>query len=155
MGVYFSKFMFWLENIFFIPAFFAFELCLLPFVYLMNFYTILWATSGTFMPLFYTLGWLLMGPFLSFFIVVRDVYYFFNLLTYHDGCKDYDRKAKGPEEDGEDEAEKARTQKLEIDTINELRIAVIEAYLNEKKIILQNQLYADSKKNDAPDDKDK
>lgn len=118
MGVYFSKFMFWLENIVFIPAYFAFELCLLPFVYLMNFYTIIWATNGTFMPLFYFLGWLIIGPFFSFFIVVRDVYYFFNLLTYHDGCKSYERSTKGPIEEGEDEAELAKQQKMEIECVN-------------------------------------
>ena len=41
---YFQLLMFWLENIILIPVFFAYELLLVPFAYLLNFVTIIKST---------------------------------------------------------------------------------------------------------------
>ena len=82
----FSKFMFWLENIFWILVFLSYSLLLVPFVYLSNFYNIIWATSGPFKPLFYVLFWLVIGIPLSLFIVLRDVWLFIKLLAILEGC---------------------------------------------------------------------
>ena len=87
-NVLFSKLMFWLENIFWIFVFLAYSLLLVPFVYLSNFYNILWATSGPFLPIFYSLFWLVGGLFFCLFIVLRDVWLFMTLLSVLEGCRE-------------------------------------------------------------------
>ena len=94
MGDLFSKFMFWLDNIFWILVFLSYSLLLVPFVYLCNFYNILWATSGPFKPMFYMLFWLLIGLPLSLFIVLRDVWLLIKLLTILEGCLKHTGKDK-------------------------------------------------------------
>ena len=88
-NILFSKTMFWLENIFWIAVFFVFEIALTPIVYLVNFYTIIWSTSGTFLPMIYCGMWVVSGPFFCIFIVFRDIGFFTSILAMHDGCKSY------------------------------------------------------------------
>ena len=87
MSDLFSKMMFWLENIVWILGFLAYELLLVPFVYLSNFYNIVWATNGPFLPIFYTMFWLIGGIPFSLFIVLRDVWLFIILLSVLEGCR--------------------------------------------------------------------
>ena len=145
--------MFWLENCFLVPAFFAYSLLLVPLAYLVNFVTIIQSTGdgeGTeddneggekkeekkpsrmsrlknkcrsMKKMFqYLAMWLFAGLFVCIFIAGKDVYYFCKLLSMHKGC----REAKGLiDEAEEDEID----ERLEVVVFEEVRIVVIETYL--------------------------
>ena len=67
------------------------------------------------------MGWVLAGIFLSFFLVLRDVYFYIKLLSMHRGCKEYNNM---PDELAED----PMPQNIEIVIINEARETVIDIY---------------------------
>ena len=70
----------------------------------------------------YLAVWLFAGLFLCIFIAVKDVYYFCKLLSMHKGS----REAKGLiDEAEEDEID----ERLEVVVFEEVRIVVIETYL--------------------------
>ena len=138
MNDLFSKMMFWLENIVWILGFLAYELLLVPFVYLSNFYNIIWATNGPFLPIFYTMFWLIGGIPFSLFIVLRDVWLFITLLSVLEGCRrrtgkeDTAKLNPSPEKVAED-------LQREIDIYEEVRGTVIDMYYDAlKQIKLKN-----------------
>ena len=63
----FALMMFWLENVFWLGLFFCYEVCLSPFVYFKNLFTVAWATQGLFMTIWNFVAWLFAGVFYIFF----------------------------------------------------------------------------------------
>jgi len=86
---YFALFMFWLENILWLGIFLAYESALIPFVYFKNVFVVAWATQGLFMTVWNTVAWIFAGPIILFFLVLRDVWYMFAILTMHNGCREF------------------------------------------------------------------
>ena len=86
---YFALMMFWLENIFWLALFLAYEITLIPFVYFTNLVTVAWATQGLFLTIWNTVAWMFSGLIFIAFFIARDVYYMFRILTMHDGCRAY------------------------------------------------------------------
>jgi hypothetical protein len=84
---YFALFMFWLENIFWLGLFVLYESLLTPFVYFKNIFVVAWATQGLFKTLSNTASWIFIGPMILIFLVLRDVWYMFRILTMHMGCR--------------------------------------------------------------------
>lgn len=84
---YFALLMFWLENIFQLGLFVLYETALVPFVYFKNIFVVAWATQGLFMTIWNTVAWIFSGLILLVFLVFRDVYYMFRILTMHEGCR--------------------------------------------------------------------
>ena len=80
--------MFWFENIFFIIAFIIQVTLLVPFVYIKNFFIIMWASSGLLTKILYAGGWLFVGIFITLFLALRDVYYYMKILSMHRGCRE-------------------------------------------------------------------
>lgn len=74
---------FWIDNIVAILVFTVFEIALIPLVYLKNIVIITWASMGLFTTIFNVAIWIFSGLFFSFFIALRDVYYFTKILTMH------------------------------------------------------------------------
>lgn len=127
---YYSYFMFWFENIFFIIAFIVQVTLLVPLVYIKNLFTIVWASSGLFTTLFYAVGWLFVGLFITLFLAVRDVYYYMKILAMHRGCREAYRL--------EDELkEEAIDSEVEVKIFNETRETVIDLYFDIKNQILK------------------
>jgi hypothetical protein len=75
----FSKTMFWLENILFIPAFLLGEILWCPFIWFKVLFNITaMAEFVTFFPLFFM--WIVIGPFYLAFSVCKDMFYFLKIL---------------------------------------------------------------------------
>jgi hypothetical protein len=85
---YFSYFMFWFENIFFIFAFIVQVALLVPLVYIKNFFIIIGSRIGLPKTLLYAAGWLFVGLFITLFLALRDVYYYTRILSMHRGCRE-------------------------------------------------------------------
>lgn len=79
----FSYFMFWLENILFLLAFFIFELMMFPIAYIKVWYNILKNSTGISKMLGYSIVWILIGIILMFFIILNDCGNVFNILMQH------------------------------------------------------------------------
>lgn len=77
----------WIENCIFLVVFAAFEIALIPFVYLKNIFIIAWASIGLFTTLFNVAGWIFAGPFFCFFIAGRDVMNLAKIFAMQNGCK--------------------------------------------------------------------
>lgn len=86
---YFALFMFWLENIFWLTIFLAYEMTLIPFVYFKNIFVVAWATQGLFKTVWNTATWLFSGPIILIYLGFRDVWYMFTILTMHNGCREF------------------------------------------------------------------
>lgn len=71
----FSKFIFWMENIFFLMIFIGFEISLTPFVYILTYFNILYCTPGIFTTTGYIMWWAGFGPFYLLFMLLYDTYY--------------------------------------------------------------------------------
>lgn len=82
----FSKFIFWLENIlFFIPQMLAYELLLIPLIYIRLVYNILRVESNLLNAFFLVILWLFIGPFYLLHALIQDMYYYFKVLfDYHE-----------------------------------------------------------------------
>jgi hypothetical protein len=87
MNEYYSVFNYWLENIVFLTAFFAFELVLVIPVYLKNIFIMGFYTDGMFASLARMLFWILVGPIYSIILALWDVKQLFKILKMHDGCR--------------------------------------------------------------------
>ena len=75
----FAKFMFWVENIFFILIYFFFELLMLPLVFLRVFYNIAVLSNFlTFLPLI--ILWIIIGPLYLLYAIFQDMFYFLKIL---------------------------------------------------------------------------
>jgi len=124
--IYFSWFMYWLENIVYLIFFILYEIVLIPLVYVKNIFVIMWASLGFFTTVFNTCFWIFTGLFYCVVMAVRDVYYFLKIMTMMDGCRSagnwVDELAKEPIE-----------KELEIRVFNEARETVIEQYMEIKK----------------------
>jgi len=120
----FSILLFWLENIIYVTCFFAFEIVLIPFVYIKMLVVIPWATMGLFTSIFYECFWFIGGIVILIFMAFRDLYHFLLILSMHNGCRE--NQAVGDEEDnGKDEVKRR--------VFNEVRTEVIKLYFQIKK----------------------
>ena len=106
VSVWFSKFIFWIENIAFIVEFLLMQLLLSPIIYLKTFYTILASNDGFFTLLSYILFWTVFGFLILFYIQVFDLINLIEILQMHDGCKANNDMGEKPEEDVEIEEER-------------------------------------------------
>ena len=84
---YFSKFIFWLENILYVFGFLGYELCLLPVIYLLSFANIFKQSSNVCTAIGYSLQWFFVGVFILLYIVFYDIYIFIEILSWYKGCK--------------------------------------------------------------------
>lgn len=75
--------MFWLENIAWLGLFLVYEVALAPFVYFKNILNVAIGTQGTVKKIFSTLAWLFTGPFYILFFILRDLFYLFQILSWH------------------------------------------------------------------------
>lgn len=83
----FSYFIFWAENLIFLLFFLAYELLLVPLVYLKTFFNIVTTSIGLFTILFHCGIWFISGVFFSLFLVLRDLSFLFKILMMHEGCR--------------------------------------------------------------------
>lgn len=119
-----------MENILLILAFVVFEFLMSPLVYLKTFYTLIYSTDGMFKTIFNLFKWTVCGAFYLLFILLKDTFLLIDILYMHDGCKVLYTQSN--DEDAEDEISKER--KLEL--FNEVRLVVIQHYLNERYRLL-------------------
>lgn len=84
---WFSKFIFWIENIEFLLEFLILQLVLSPLIYLTTFYTIIASNDGFFTLLLYIVGWMIFGFLLLIYIQIFDLVNLIDILSMHDGCK--------------------------------------------------------------------
>lgn len=115
----FSYFMFWLENIVFVIAFFLFELLIMPIAYIKVWINIVRNSMGILNTILNCVIWALIGIFMMFFLLFRDVSYLVKILSYHNGC----RFGKVDEL-----AEESVDPALRIKIYNETRATVISLY---------------------------
>ena len=92
----FSKFIFWMENVFYIIAFVVYEICLCPIIYFKVLITIgFMASILRLIPL--VLFWIFAGPFVLMYHVGKDVFYFLKIL-----CDYMDEEDQFKEKEEED-----------------------------------------------------
>jgi hypothetical protein len=89
--VYISKFfsylMFWVENIFFIFAFFALEIVLLPLAYIKIWFNIIRNSMGVLRTILNALIWAIIGVIMMIFMLFSDMFNLIKILCYHKGCR--------------------------------------------------------------------
>jgi len=83
----FSYFMFWFENIYFIIAFFFFEICIMPIAYIKVWINIIRNSMGVLNTFLNCLIWAALGFFIMFYLLFKDISYLIKILSYHNGCK--------------------------------------------------------------------
>ena len=122
----YSLFIFWMENIIFVFAFFLFELMLVPLLYLVCMFNIIYSTNGMFTTVYNIIKWLLLGFLYLAFILMKDVWYLLRILSMHEGCK----KANEKEEKSSEKEKKERSDKLDMQMTcyNQIRGIIIKMY---------------------------
>jgi hypothetical protein len=85
---FFSFFIFWGENIVFIGFFLLFEIFILPLVYFMTYYNIIYSTLGLFTTIFNVIKWLLFGFLYLTYLVLFDVWVLIFILGLNRGCRE-------------------------------------------------------------------
>jgi hypothetical protein len=121
---YFSLALFWLENVVYVVLFAAFEVLLIPFVYIKMLFVIPWATLGLFTSIFYTAFWFASGLAILIWIALNDLGNFLRILAMHDGCR-VDTNDDDSADNGEED--------IRIRIMNSVRIEVIKLYEEIKK----------------------
>lgn len=96
----FGKFVFWLENMFYLYAFLVYEFCLIPILYIKISYNIIMQTSFVNM-LYLLLFWALFGPFTLLLSIIYDVLLLFRTLCDPKDEDDFmnDKKLEDEKED--------------------------------------------------------
>lgn len=84
-SLYFSYFMFWMENIILVTAFIIFELALSPVMYLKVFYNIWFVPYSLFIRCVFYILWTLCGPILVVFFLLHDTNIMINIMKMHNG----------------------------------------------------------------------
>ena len=115
----FSYLMYWLENLFFIAGFSAYEILIAPIAYFKVWFNIIKNSMGVLNLIINCIVWLLIGIPTIVFLVLRDIFYLIKILCYHNGC----RYGKADEL-----AEEQIDPKLKIQVYNETRATVISLY---------------------------
>jgi hypothetical protein len=115
----FSYMMYWMENLFFIFAFLAFEVIMAPIAYVKVWINIIKNSMGVLKTIFNCIVMLLIGFIMILILLFRDVCYLIRILCYHNGCR-YGRI----EEIGDEKLDEATRVKV----YNETRSTVISLY---------------------------
>jgi len=118
IGVKFSKFMFWIENIVFIGIFIVIEFFVAFPTYLKIWFNILKSSVGVFGTLINCVIWACLGIPWVLLISFKDTYYLIKILKYHDGCRSKT----------EEESLKETPVETRIRVYNETRMTVISVY---------------------------
>lgn len=120
----FSYAIFWVENIILIVGFMAFEICLIPFVYLITYFNIIFSCKSPLQLVTFLSKWAFGGIFLVFYIMLDDIRHLFKILVLYRGCKEASENNLADEEENEVELD----DKQKIKVYNEIRDNVIEMY---------------------------
>jgi hypothetical protein len=83
----FSYMMYWVENIFIVLAFFAFEVAIMPVAYIKVWINIIKNSMGVLNTIVNCLVWLLIGLFMMIFLLFRDLFNLIKILSFHYGCR--------------------------------------------------------------------
>ena len=85
---YFSRFIFWFENIVnMLPQFLIMNITLFPIIYLKSFHSIIGTLEGFFGMLAAISFWLPMGLIFTPCLILVDVFNLIQILAMHNGCK--------------------------------------------------------------------
>lgn len=98
----FSILNFWIENIFIIIVFMAYELVMVPFAYLLTFYNLLVTSSSKLKTVINWIKWLLFGILYLIFFILQDIYFLLKIMSMYNGCIAED-SLKTQQNDDEDE----------------------------------------------------
>jgi hypothetical protein len=120
----FSYINFWVENIFMVIVFFIYELCLLPFSYLLTFYNLVVTSHGTYKLILNWFRWAIFGLLYLNFIIAKDIFYLFRILSMYRGCK-----AADPHYNIDDDDDEGLSDDQKILVYNEIRIIVMQMYV--------------------------
>lgn len=127
----FSKFVFWVENLFWIVGFIAYEMVLVVIVYLLTFYNIFYNTHGAKHIAFYVICWIPCGIPMLIFYMIFDIYnLIFNILMKHNGCTAEHTETKSVEEQEKEDKEQ---EVLDIRVYNQIRETLLEMYFETKR----------------------
>ena len=123
----FSIFNFWLENIFFIIYFIVYEIVLMPFVFFLTFFNIMYSTHGLFTTAFNVIKWAIFGFIYLLYLLLNDTRMLIQILAKHKGCKESD-----PKNDKQkiDETHIDNDLNKQIMVFNDVRTTVIQMYLD-------------------------
>ena len=80
-----SYIIYWLENVVALTLFLAFELTMLPFVYLCTFVNIFRSTYGFFMVIIEIFLWMFGGILIILYLIVKDVHCLFSIMVMING----------------------------------------------------------------------
>ena len=126
----FSKFIFWLENIFYLTSMMLYLLLLVPIIYLKLMINILRAES-LFRAIGLTIGWILCGPFYLLFYVLVDLFNFLKIL--------YDYKEEGDEDIIKAREDEMQDQIVIYNEIVDTLRAIMNIFRHYKKVLKLKQ----------------
>jgi len=126
---YFSFLVYWMENLFILSMFLAYELLVAPAAFVKIEFNLVTSNQGLFTMIFYSTVWLFFGPFLTLSIVLKDFGHLAYILSMHEGC----RQAMGLV----DEMESIEIDpRLKLKVYNEVRQTAIELYIELRRQII-------------------